>query len=215
MDLHEQLSDTKRRLVERLKRVETATAPDLAGEFGLTDTAVRQHLEALEALGLVERSSARPVGRGRPPVRWRLAPAAAELFPDGHGELSVDLLEAVREVYGEEGVQAVVTARTARQAAAYHRAIGPATEAPVAVRVARLADLRAAEGYLAEATSDGDTIVLTEHHCPIRDAAGACHGFCQAELALFRDVLGDEVTVERTSHAITGDARCSYRIRPV
>ena len=45
-----QLSDAKRRIVERLKRVESATAPELAASFGLTDTAVRQHLEGLEAL---------------------------------------------------------------------------------------------------------------------------------------------------------------------
>ncbi len=62
-----QLSEAKRRLLERLKRLDSATAPELAAEFGLTDTAVRQHLEALEHNGLVERAPAvTPVGRGRP-----------------------------------------------------------------------------------------------------------------------------------------------------
>ena len=35
--------------MERLKMVDSATAPELAAEFGLTDTAVRQHLESLES----------------------------------------------------------------------------------------------------------------------------------------------------------------------
>lgn len=42
------LSGAKRRIIERLKRADTSTAPELAAEFGLTDTAIRQHLEALE-----------------------------------------------------------------------------------------------------------------------------------------------------------------------
>ena len=51
------LSGAKRRIIERLKRVDTITAPELAAEFGLTDTAIRQHLETLEAAELVERTS--------------------------------------------------------------------------------------------------------------------------------------------------------------
>jgi predicted ArsR family transcriptional regulator len=50
------MTDAKRRLVERLKRVDTATAGELAAEFELTDTAVRQHLEQLQELGLVRRT---------------------------------------------------------------------------------------------------------------------------------------------------------------
>ncbi|MCB0922020.1 MAG: MarR family transcriptional regulator, partial [Actinobacteria bacterium] len=86
------LSGAKRRIIERLKRADTATAPELATEFGLTDTAIRQHLEALEAAELVERSVAPAVGRGRPPVHWRLTEAATPLFADRHADLTVDLI---------------------------------------------------------------------------------------------------------------------------
>ena len=72
----EHLSDAKRRLIERLRRSETATAPELAAEFGLTDTAVRQHLEALEDLGLVARQPAPSTGPGRPPIHWHLTATA-------------------------------------------------------------------------------------------------------------------------------------------
>ena len=54
-----ELTDAKRRIIERLKRAESITASELAGEFGLTDTAIRQHLEALEAVGLVARTRVR------------------------------------------------------------------------------------------------------------------------------------------------------------
>ena len=210
-----EISDAKRRLLDRLKRVEAATAPELATSFGLTDTAVRQHLEALEVTGLVERAASSPVGRGRPPVSWRLAPLAETAFPDRHGELTVGLLEALRETLGEEALDQVIEARAATQLDVY-RAAMPANASKVAVRVRSLAERRTAEGYLAEAIEHDDdgSILLVEHHCPIADAARECAGLCRTELALFRQLLGDDVEVERTSHLLAGDQRCVYRITP-
>jgi predicted ArsR family transcriptional regulator len=207
-----ELSDAKRRILERLKRVESATAPELAERFDLTDTAVRQHLDALEELGLVDRTVSQPHGRGRPPARWRLTPAANDLFPDHHAELTVDLLQAIRSVHGDEGLDRVIDARFDHQLEAYRAALPDPADSSVRVRVRRLADLRTAEGYLAEAVPDGDTMVLVEHHCPICEAAGACPGLCKSELKLFQAALGDDVTVQRSQHLLAGDARCAYRI---
>ena len=78
----------------------------------------------------------------------------------------------------------------------------------------RLADLRSAEGYLAEAVADGPDMLLLEHHCPICDAASTCQGLCRTELELFQEALGDDVTVTRTQHVRSGDLRCAYRISP-
>lgn len=207
------LTDAKRRIVERLKRVEHLTAPELAKEFGLTDTAVRQHLESLEASGLVERATGPSSGRGRPPTLWSLTPLAADLFPDRHADLTVDLIRTLRDTLGDEALDRVIEARTAAQAVAYRTAV-PAS-GPLSVRVARLAAVRSAEGYLAEAVETGGDIMLVEHHCPICDAAAACQGLCRSELDLFRAVLGDDVRVERDQHLLSGDQRCAYRISPV
>jgi predicted ArsR family transcriptional regulator len=206
------LLDTKRRIVERLKRVESATAGDLAAEFGLTDTALRQHLDALEGAGLVTRSAAKPAGRGRPPVRWQLTAAAAADFPDRHGELAVDLLTSVRSAFGPRAIGRVLEARADQQVNAYAQSLS--STRTIADRVAKLAELRSDEGYLAEAHSDGRTMTLIEHHCPIRDAAAVCDGLCAAELDVFRRALGAQVTVTRTQHLLAGDRRCAYEITP-
>ena len=208
-----ELSDTKRRIIERLKRVESATATDLASEFGLTDTALRQHLDALEEVGMVTRSIAEPTGRGRPPVHWQLAAASAGAFPDRHGELTVDLITSVRSTLGDKALDRVIAARADRQAGGYALALAGSKD--VAVRVRRLADLRTDEGYLAEVTTDGDAFTLVEHHCPIRDAAAACGALCNAELDAFQRALGSDVTVTRTQHVLAGDRRCAYRVEPV
>ncbi len=224
-----ELSDAKRRILEQLKRLDSATAPWLAERFETTDTAIRQHLEALEAAGLVERFAAASTGRGRPPIRWRITELAGDLFPDRHGELTVELISAIREALGEDGLRQVIAVRSARQLDAYQQALGPLEPSgssgrrpasddgrvAVAVRLLHLAELRTAEGYLAEVVSDDDGHVLVEHHCPVRDAAGACEGLCGAELELFRNVLGPGVSVERAQHLLRGDGRCAYRIREV
>lgn len=211
-DVAADLSGAKRRIIERLKRVDSATAPELATEFGLTDTAVRQHLEALEAADLVTRSSAPSSGRGRPPTHWSLTPSAGALFADRHADLSVDLIEAVRTTLGEPALAAVIAARADRQAQQYLQAVG--TSAPVAERLQVLAGLRNAEGYLAEVVHDDAGLGLVEHHCPIREAAEACDELCDAELDLFRKVLGPDVSVEREQHLLLSDQRCAYRVSP-
>lgn len=211
-DVSNDLSGAKRRIIERLKRAESTTAPELAAEFGLTDTAIRQHLEALEAAELVERVDAPSLGRGRPPVHWRLAQSASSLFADRHGDLSVELITSIRSALGDDALEQVVRARASRQLATYKSALKGSVS--LADRVQRIAQLRTAEGYLAEAVESGDNVTLVEHHCPIRDAATACAGLCSAELDLFQRALGTDVVVAREQHLLDGGQRCSYRVTP-
>lgn len=208
------LSDAKRRLVERLKRIDSATAGDLAAELRLTDTAVRQHLDALEHAGYVRRTAVESTGRGRPPVRWQLTAAAADVFPDRHAELTVELLEAVRAELGEGALERVLEARAGRQAHQYRRLLDGGT---LTERVHRLAEQRSREGYLAEVIDSGTGIggpalTLVEHHCPIAAAAQSCGTVCRTELDVFQAALGDDVEVTRDQHLMAGDQRCAYRI---
>lgn len=207
-----ELGDSKRKIVERLKRAD-ATPGELAAALELTEAAVRQHLDALESSGFVGRTTRPPTGRGRPANVWALTELARELFPDHHDDLTVDLLEALRRALGEAGLDQVIDARTEAQLTAY-RAVIPA-RGGLRARVEALARIRTDEGYLAEVVEDSDgALVLIEHHCPICVAASACQNLCRSELQLFRAALGDDVEVERTQHLLAGDRRCAYRVTP-
>ena len=214
------VNETKRRLLDLLKRSDECKVADLAPQLGISDNAVRQHLEDLEATGLVGRHNAANSGRrGRPSSVWRLTDLASDLFPDRHSDLTIELIEAIRTAVGNDGLDAVIRARSQRQLEAY-RLIVPSPDSGVRLidRVRALADQRTAEGYLAEVTpldaSDETAgVVLTEHHCPICDAAATCQGLCREELAIFQAALGDDVAIERTTHALAGDQRCTYEIR--
>ena len=203
----------RERLLHLLKTKGPATAASLARRLSITPTAVRQHLAPMEAEGLVAHED---VGGqvGRPKRTWRTTPAADAYFPESHAELAVGLVASVSAAFGPEGLARVVAARTRLQLAAYRERLPP-RDRPLPERVAALARLRKAEGYLAavERADDG-ALLLVENHCPICVAARACTGLCAGELELFQAVLGPGVTIERTEHLLAGARRCAYRIAP-
>lgn len=211
------VNDTKRKLLDQLKRTDAARVADLADRLDISSNAVRQHLDDLEATGLVVRNEAQPAGgRGRPSSTWTLTELASELFPDRHSDLTVELITAIRDSVGDDGLDRIVHQRSRRQLEAYRLVVGGPGDGSLLQRAEALAEQRTAEGYLAEAAElDDGTVTLVEHHCPVCDAASVCQGLCREELDVFAAVLGDDVEVERTTHVLSGDHRCTYEIRRV
>ena len=201
---------TRRAILDRLKRDGPQDAGALAADLGISAMAVRQHLYALQADSLVGfEEEARPLGR--PAKIWRLTPAADRFFPDGHAELALGLLDALRTAFGAEGLDRLLAARSAAQVADYKRRVKPG--APLETQLAALAAIRTEEGYMAEVAGDGeDGYLLVENHCPVCAAARTCQGLCASELNVFQEVLGDSVAVERVDHIMAGARRCAYRI---
>jgi predicted ArsR family transcriptional regulator len=200
---------TRRAIVKRLKAEGPVDSARLARRMGLTPMAVRQHLYALQREKLVTAEERK--GRlGRPAKYWQLTREADRLFPDAYAELSVALIGALGDTFGEAGVQRVLESRCAAQRTAYRARID--ASAPLGDKLRALAKQRTEEGYMAEVRRDGDGYLFIENHCPICAAATVCQGFCSTELDLFRDVLGPEVAVERGEHIVSGDRRCVYRV---
>ena len=176
--------------------------------------AVRQHLAALEDEGLVEHREERR-GVGRPTRLWHVSEDAGAHFPDSHADLTVDLLDSMREAFGEEGLDKLLITRARRQLAGY-RAQMPAADAPLGKRVAALAKIRTEEGYMAVSRKERDgSFLLIENHCPICAAARVCQGLCRDELSIFQKLLGKDVRVERAEHLLDGARRCVYEVRPL
>jgi predicted ArsR family transcriptional regulator len=200
---------TRRAIVKRLKAEGPVDSARLARRMGLTPMAVRQHLYALQREKLVT-AEERQGPLGRPAKYWQLTREADRLFPDAYAELSVALIGALGDTFGEAGVQRVLESRCAAQRTVYRARIDEA--APLGDKLRALAKQRTEEGYMAEVRRDGDGYLFIENHCPICAAATVCQGFCSTELDLFRAVLGPEVAVERGEHIVSGDRRCVYRV---
>ncbi|WP_265518575.1 helix-turn-helix transcriptional regulator [Nitratireductor luteus] len=208
----EQAQGGGQRILFALKTKGAMTAQRLASRLGITVVAVRKQLARLESERLVTYREITE-GRGRPERLWRLTAEGHERFPDSHSELTLELISAVRSIFGEAGLEQLIAAREETARHVYSDAIshGESLES----KVETLARLRQREGYMAEVkTLDDGAILLVENHCPICAAATACQGFCRSELAVFRAVLGDGVAVTRTDHILAGARRCAYRIEP-
>ena len=203
------LSPPRIKILGRLKRFGPQGADSLARALGVTAMAVRQHLYAMAEEGFVAFVE-EPQARGRPVKLWCATERADPLFPDAHAALSVELIVTVRSVFGEEGLDRLVAARTARQITEYGARLKAART--LESRVAALAKIRTEEGYLCESKREGDDFLLLENHCPICEAARACTGLCRQELELFRATLGRGVDVVREDHILKGARRCAYRV---
>jgi len=184
------------------------TVAELAAALAMSGMGVRRHLAALAAEGLVERSPGTARGAGRPPAGWRLSASGLEQFPRRYDSFAIDLLDDL----GPDEAAAALARRNDRQVAQGRAALDGCTG--LAERVAALSELRDQAGYLAEWSESGDGFVLTENNCAVHRVAEHHPAVCAMELALVRRVLGPDVEVTRISHAMTGGAVCSYRIRP-
>jgi predicted ArsR family transcriptional regulator len=203
---------TADRLLHALKATGPQTAATLARRLGITPVGVRQHLEKLAGDGLAGFDDRRE-GVGRPKRYWRLTDAGHARFPDNHAGLTVELLRAVSDVFGEAGLERLIARREAETLAGYRRRLDALPS--LAGKVRMLARLRTEEGYMAENRAQPDgSFLLVENHCPICVAARTCQGLCRSELAIFAAVLGEDATVARTDHILAGARRCAYRIAP-
>jgi predicted ArsR family transcriptional regulator len=197
------------RLLVLLKTRGPQTAAALGAALGITGEAARQQIVKLATDGLVEATS-EPHGVGRPTQFWCLTAKGNARFPDTHAELTAQLIGAIRSELGEAALDKLIAARAADSLTNYAAALEGAAD--LGERVARLAEARTREGYMAESHAEGDGYLLVENHCPICVAATACQGFCRHERDVFEQALGEGVSVERTEHIVSGDRRCAYRV---
>jgi predicted ArsR family transcriptional regulator len=198
-------------ILHLLKQQGPRDSGTLAAQLGISAMAVRQHLYALRTKGLVTyEEEQRAIGR--PAKMWCLTPAAGSQFTDSHAGLTVNLLNAAEQSFGEEGVERLIS-RCAEQQIETYRSRIPARDS-LQQRLQALVSLRNEEGFMAEVQRQPDgSFLLIQNHCPISAAAKACPKLCDAEMGVFHAILGEKVAIEREEHMVAGTRRCVYCIR--
>jgi predicted ArsR family transcriptional regulator len=120
------------------------------------------------------------------------------------------MLDAVRDLYGQEAVDAIFARRFQKIKDVYEPKVNAST---LNGRIEQLVELRRQDGFMAEwETIEDDHYILTELNCPIQQVAEGCCQACEQDLQLFVELLDADVT--RQDHLIQGDKACSYQIRP-
>jgi len=180
-----------------------ATLGEVATHLEVSKQGALRHLEALEASGLaVVAAPAEAHRRGRPENVYRLTPAAGEHFPDGHRELTGELVDFMTQ----EQLQHFFEKRAARLEAEYApRLAGLDFEG----RVRELARLATEHGHMAEVVDIGDGELAIRHcNCPIQDVAARTGLPCLNEQHMYERLLGGDV--KRTTWMAEAADDCTY-----
>lgn len=214
---------TREIILTELKRRGRIKSKQLADELGVTPMAIFQHFQQLESEGVVTCVNIIK-GRGRPTKHWELTEKADIYFPDAHRDLSLDLIESIRESLGEAALEKLIDHRSERQLQSYETTLENTTQ--LEDRLEGLAKQRSQEGYMAavikpnedddndNSDRDNTSYFLAENHCPICEAAKVCSGLCAKELDIFQALFKDIAKVERTEHKLSGARRCAYKVTP-
>ena len=198
-------SPTQRRVLEALKRLGEATADELAVTLAISSSAVRQHLGALRAAGLIDARQERGHA-GRPADRYRATTRTEPLFVTS--DVSIELLELVDDEHPDL-VDRVFDRRRQRLVddTEAHLA-GTATDE----RVARVTELLDTQGYLCDWDQlDDHHFRINLHNCAIWTVAQRFGKACASELEFLQGVLPD-ATVSRVTHKTSGAHTCAYDI---
>jgi predicted ArsR family transcriptional regulator len=205
---------TRNRVARSILDHGPSTAADLAQRLGLTQAAVRRHLDALVAEDIVEPREQRVYGargRGRPAKVFALTDCGRDAFDQAYDQLAADALRWIAQSAGggetgEAAVSAFARARLATQTERYRAAIEAAEPDE---RTQALARALSKDGYAATTRSAPASAgeQLCQHHCPVAHIAEQFPQLCEAEAEVFSSLLGTHV--QRLATIAHGDGVCT------
>lgn len=191
-----------------LRRRRSASAADLAREFGLSPNAVRQQLVVLERDGLVFE---KPVRRGptKPTLEFSLTSDADKLFPQAYDKMLDAVLREVRDQFGAPAVERIFDGLSRK---AVERARQKITAAQPEQRVAQLTQMLRENGVVAEYSLIDGGFALHEHNCPYSGVVKEHPEMCQVIHQVIDETIGGEhVQTESLAH---GGKECRFEMKP-
>lgn len=198
---------TQEAILLYLKRQGEMAVSDLCALLKITSMAVRRHLAHLQKDGLIESRIVKQ-SRGRPTYRYKLTDKAESLFPSAGSTLASDLLEAVYEQAGHQGVMDLLTRRNDKRTARYFERVQGKT---LLERVEAVAKIFSEDGYMTEfePLADGNYLIY-QRHCAVHDLANQFKQLCAMEPTLMESLLGVKVTREK--YIMRDDPICAYLV---
>jgi len=206
---------TRRAIVRLLLESGTITAGEIGDRLGLSAAGVRRHLDALIEAGDAESTAAaawQQVGRGRPAKRYRLTAAGRGKLDHAYDDLASAAMRQLRELGGEEAVQAFARQRIDAILADVEAA-DSAADADLEAAAERIAGALTRAGYVATTTRVGGAIhgvQICQHHCPVSHVAEEFPELCDAEQQAMAEVLGTHV--QRLATIVNGDCACTTHV---
>ncbi|HEX6993389.1 MAG TPA: HTH domain-containing protein [Gammaproteobacteria bacterium] len=202
----EQLGQTQQQLLRVLQSERDGCSIDaLRSALNISRNAVRQHLTALLAQGLVTHGSIVPTG-GRPEQRYVLTDAGRELFPRRYVELASSLIREIARSLGEAQLLKILT----RLGDDVGKELG--TKLKSASSSERCKGIAAAMmdlGYDATAQVKGASREIHAKNCVFHHLAQSHPAVCRFDLAFLARASGEQV--EHLECIVRGGTVCRFR----
>jgi predicted ArsR family transcriptional regulator len=183
----QQLLDTSRGRIVTLLRTAGQTADDIAKNLGLTSSAVRIQIAAMERDGVVRKVGKRP-GATRPSLVYELTPETEQLLSKAYVPLLTHLVDVFAEALPAQQVETLLRATgkgLASQLSREKRISGGLKARVVAASKLMNEHL----GALTRVESNG-RITIRGAGCPLAAITGKHRGVCLAMESLVTEIIG-------------------------
>lgn len=178
--------ETQQKLLALVRRAPQSIGA-LAAELGLTDNAVRTHISALMADGLVAQEGVERDTGGKPARLYRLTRAGEELFPKAYGAVLVELMDEIARRNGAEALREML------QSVGERVASGMSARGDANARMAAAVEaFRQLGGDLEVRKVDGGWL-LSNAGCPLSAVSSRRDEICTLAQAFIAKVTGRPV----------------------
>lgn len=194
---------TRGRIIALLRRG-ASTVEELAAELGVTDNAVRTHIQLLEREGVVIATGSRQgPGAGKPAVTYEIAAAAEASLSSAYAPVLAALLQTLAERTPQEEMDELL-----REVG---RRLGPAAarSGSLDTRVRAAVELLSSLGAEIDAERTRDGYLLCGHACPLAAVVRGQPNACRAVEELVAGVVGAPVR-ERCDRSSA--PRCRFEV---
>lgn len=202
----QKLLETDDRLLDCLRRRQSATVGELVEVLGVTATAVRQRLTRMLEAGYIDRTTERQ-GRGRPIHRYKLTQDGARASGDNYADLAMTLWQEIRSVSDPEFRKGLLRRIARRLTDRYAQQVegGTADE-----RMESLASVMNEREVLFDVDRSRGLPVLTARACPYPDLAAQDRSICAMERMLFSEMVGEPLRLAECR--FDGASCCTFEI---
>jgi DeoR family transcriptional regulator, suf operon transcriptional repressor len=197
---------TRERVLKTLLTHERRTINELAESVGINPISVRHHINKLEAEGLVTSEEERH-GVGRPRRIYYLSEKGREQFPTRYIQLTVRLLEQLKETMPEPMVNKIFSEMARDMASEYTNELeGLSMEE----RLDLIKELLTNEGFTVEWQQEDDYYQIREINCPYFRVGMNHPEVCALDETLISTLL--DIPAQKVKCMLEGDSYCTYLI---
>jgi predicted ArsR family transcriptional regulator len=195
-----------RPILEQLQKLGSATIQQLCEAMQVTQTAIRQRLNRLQAANLVDRHTI-PADRGRPHHVYKVTQLGLQQLGDNYGELALVLWSELSKIDNPVVRNQLVESLKSSLVQRYGQNIDGLTPS---IRLEQLKQVLQSRGFHVELDLNKELPILRENNCPYSELANTDKSICELEQAVFRDIL--KVDVNLTKCLVEGHHCCEFQL---